>query len=499
MCRLAGRLSGFDVPVTRRQNDPHASRATGDREFFIPADTTDEAIERIFSLTGRSPSASRGEKRALLALRDALHLDVDVVELNSVLAERMAAALDIDWDEDRFSYRSTVSLAGLNALLEGASHAYQEGSLQQVRDQGPASLGGPEWSAFRPARKKIEAVTRIAALTDAPPESLGPGGKERKSVFANLAQALFPDLRIEKMTKTLLGRALADHLDVPWTDECYSTQQSVSLTGLNTILAGAERHLGLLGTSLADLLRTPLNEGDALAAALRDGLPDFWEGRQCITWMLNEGIRGWADNEWQGFYNEAMSKRVLARAYPPSHTPPRVKFGNTVFDYALNRVWDLKAHTERKVLRGGERVVPGVPSVILNDESAFRACVAEQGLGFLVLGGEANMDESGDFVAWHRGIKAGQGRRTALSNSRRSRDRKESFRPLHIESFWLENTMALDSAIAAGHLAVRPQGRQSPLSESVDGRPRNDKFMMNIRRSRQSSLQVARYNWRPLR
>ena len=89
--------------------------------FFIPAETEAEAIERIYSLTGRSNAGTRGEKRALVALRDALQLDIDIVRTNVVLGQVLAGALDIYWDPHRYVERNTVTLDGLNALLEGAT------------------------------------------------------------------------------------------------------------------------------------------------------------------------------------------------------------------------------------------------------------------------------------------------------------------------------------------------------------------------------------------
>ena len=61
-------------------------------------------------------------------------------------------------------------------------------------------------SSFQPARSKIEAVTRIAALTNAPKEWLGPGGKEHKSVLINLADRLLPDARAQPVQQDQDGR-----------------------------------------------------------------------------------------------------------------------------------------------------------------------------------------------------------------------------------------------------------------------------------------------------
>lgn len=464
-----------------------------DRPFFFPAETLDEAISRIYALTGRTPEDSRGEKRALVALRDALGLDVDIARTNATLAEALARALHVEWRSVDYTVRNKVSLAGMNALLEGATDASHEGSLQKIGDASPSSLTEPEWIDFQPARSKIEAVTRIAALTGAPTEWLGPGGKEHKSVLINLADRLLPDADLNRSTKTKLGASIAEALGVTWTDVCESTGETISLIGLNTVLAGAERRLGMLGTEITDLVRTPEAEGDAIAAALLAKLQQHWDGRKCIKWLAARGLRGSNDNEWQGFYGEERAKETLQAAFTPRGTPPATRYGNTDFDYALNFVWDIKVHTEIQVVDGVTKA--GRNETLLNDERAIRACVAEQGLGFLMLSGAAHMDHTGDFVAWHREFKAG-GQRTAsaASNSGNSRTRKAAFDLMHVESFWVPNSQALDAAILGGALRVRPIGRQAPKAAGLSGAARADKFEMRMRQAR-SSIRVARYDW----
>lgn len=467
-------------------------RASEDRGFTA-AETEAEAIERIFALTGRVPDKSRGEKRALVALRDALDLDVDVVRTNAVLASEIANRLDVAWEPERFTVRNKVNLDGLNALLEGAAAARQRGSLRRLRDAAPEELDGPQWADFQPARSKIEAVTRIAALTNAPKEWLGPGGKEHKSLLINLADRLLPHADLNRSSKTKMGASIAQELGVPWTDNCESTGETISLTGLNMILAGAERRLGRLGSEVSDALARPEDEGDALAAALLAKLPPRWDGRKAVKWLADRRLRGANDNEWQGFYGEERAKLVLASAFTPRLDPPTVRYGNTVFDYALNFVWDIKVHTEVQVF--GDRIKPGKNETLLNDDRASRDCIREQGLGFLIVSGAAEMDESGEFVEWHRQFKARmRGRAAAPSNSGISRTRKAAFDTICVESFWVPNTEALDAAILGGALKVRPIGRQAPRRAGGGGAPRADKLEMRMRRAREQ-IRIARYDW----
>lgn len=473
-------------------------RSATDEPFFIPAETLPEALDRIYALTGRAPDANvggtRAGKRALVALRDSLELDIDVVRTPAAMGEEIASRLDIAWVDDRFVLRNMVTLDGYNALLEGATRAFYAGSLQRLRDQTPTALTGPEWDAFEPARSKIEAVTRIAALTNSPHETLGPGSKEHKSVLLNLAGALFPDdARIDKRSKTRLGASLAATLNVPWTDACASTGETIQLVGLNTILAGAERWLGRLGAVVSDMLTTPEAEGDALAAALQAGLPPYWDGRKSIKWLADNSLRGANDNEWQGFFGEQRAKQVLAASFQPKVPGPRVKYDNTVFDYALNWVWDIKVHVE--IQRFADRVKTNNGAMWLNDEQAVWQCVEEQGLGFLTVSGAAEMDASGEFVTWHREFKAARtGKTPAPSNSGNSRIRKAAFTPLHVEAFWIPNPPALSAAIAGGEVRVQEQPPQAPKKAGERGADREPKFMMKVRKARQG-IRVARQDW----
>ncbi len=458
-------------------------------DSFIPAQTIAEAIQRIHALTG-STDTGRGEKRAVVALRDALELDIDIVRTNAAVGEIIAESLGVDWDHRRHTAKTKLTLDGLNQLLCGATITYRQGKLRRV-SVAPAGLVGPDWTAFNPARNKLEAVTRIASLTNSPRESLGPGSKERKSVLVNLSMALFPNSDTS-LSKTRLGESLANSLGVNWTDSCYSTGETVSLEGLNLILAGAERKLGRLGDTALSALGTPQEEGAALAWALRQGIEDFWDGKDSIRWMADNGVRGSKDNEWQGFYFEAKAREVLGSAFSPPLVQPRVKYGNTTFDYSLNHVWDLKAHTAFQIddVRKMTRKTPG--SLILNDANAIRSCVEEQGLGFLIGSGTARMDLDGSFVTWHRQFK---GKPAKPSNSTSSRTRKVAFMPTSVEAFWIDNTPHLNSLISGGQLKFVTQGRQPPRRAGESGAPRADKVLMTIRTSRDTDFKVAGFTW----
>lgn len=463
-----------------------------DRPFFLPAETPAEAISRIYSLTGAADAGTRGEKRAIVALRDALGLDIETGATSDVMGAEIAHRLDIVWIPERFVDRHKVTLDGLNALLEGAMEAYHAGSLRQLEAHRPDLLNGPEWALFNPARSKIEAVNRISMLTNSGPEYLGPGGKEHKRVLVNLVTGMGLDVPIT--TKHGTAEAVAREVGAPWSDACISTQGTITLPGLNVLLAGAERRLGRLGVARAMLFGTPEEEGKALAAALLNGWQKkkgerqvVWQARDCVQWMRDQGIsKGPNENEWQGFYFEHRGAAILNSAFTPNPNPPKSKYGNTPFDYSLKYVWDLKAHTESQVLPVSGVTKRGLPGAPLNDQAAMNACIAEQGLGFLMVGGNALMDEDREFYYWHRAFK---GKEPAPSNTGRSTMRKAAFEPMHIEAYWFANTGALDAARASGQVRDFKQGRQP------SGEYRNVKYELHVPKARAGGLVLARFDW----
>lgn len=472
--------------------------------FFLPAASAAEAISRIYSLTGAKDAGTRGEKRAIVALRDALDLDIALARTNALMAQRIAEALRIEW---RATYvdLNRVTLEGLNALLEGASEAYYEGSLRRLAAHKPPGLEGPRWATFEPAPSKIEAVNRISALTNSGPEWLGPGSKEHKSVLINLARRLAPHLDT-RLSKTKLSARLAGEFGAPWSAVCESTGETISLVGLNTLLAGAEARLGQLGAPRVGLFGTPEQEGQALAAALLDawraqkqrdgGKRVSWDAKASIAWMLDEGVTdGPNQNEWQGFYWEARGRAVLNAAFTPNPTPPRILYGGTPFDYSLRYVWDLKAHTESWLSPTDGSTKRGRSSAPLNDQAAMQACIEDQGLGFLMVGGLAIADDDGSFVAWHRKFKAEHGVKSKLSNSGKSRLRKSAFEPLHVEAFWFRDTQAFDAAKSAGQITGFAQGKQAPDEEGGEGRARGPKYHLSVAKARGTAVAVARYDW----
>lgn len=438
----------------------------------------------MFAMVGARSQDSRGPKRALVALARALKVDVDIEATNGTLGEQIAMTLDARWPVGAVSSTGQITLFGMNALL--AASAERLTSTPRLTNEAPGSLlPGHEWRWFVAARSKIEAVNRISSLTDSGPEELGPGAKERKSVLSNLAARLFPDIDTD-LSKVELGAALASRLGVPWTDACASTGYTITLDGLNVILAGAERHIGAQGFGLD---YTATREANALIGAMATALPPSpWLGRDCIEEMRADEFPHWRQSEWPGFYLEFRALPALTAAYGlPEGADSRRRYGNTIFDYQWQRVWDLKAHTTHKVV-DSEPAKRAPATAILNDADAIRACVERDGLGFLVVGGASHYEE--DFDDWHRDFTRREASVEVRSNSGKSRRRKAAFAPTSIDAWWIPDTAALTAAIAQGVIRESEQGRQRPRAGETAGATRRPKFLLKT--SATTNLQIAR-------
>jgi len=478
--------------------------AQNDQHDFIPALSAVEACSRIFSLTGALERTARGEKRAIVALRDALDLDIDIVRTNAEMAARIAEKLEVDWLSS-YEDHTKVNLNGLNALLMGTSNAYHQGAIRNLASNRPLGLQDFLWQDFQPAASKIEAVNRLSSLTKSGPEWLGPGSKEHKRVLINLAAGLAPDIDT-RLSKSKLGAALASEFEAPWLPECESTGETISLQGLNTLLAGAERRMGILGASRAVLQGTPEEEGQMLVNALLDGWRShkqkdgskrvIWDGRKTINWMIENGINnGPYQNEWQGFYWEARGLQILNAAFSPNPNPPAAKYINTIFDYSLRFVWDLKAHTEHWANSQNTKISGSKTGAPLNDQQAMDACIADQGLGFLVVSGIGIEDSDHAFVEWHRKLKASVGKKSSPSNSGESRRRKAAFVPLHVDAMYFRDVLNFEGAKAAGIITGFNQGAQAPKSTGTPGKLRPKKYLLKSQVARTSQFCVASATW----
>ena len=170
-------------------------------------------------------------------------------------------------------------------------------------------------------------------------------------------------------------------------------------------------------------------------------------------------------------------------------------YGGVPFDYSLNYVWDMKAHTRswRNPVTGQRKT--GQVDAPLNDREAIDACIADQGLGFLMVGGEAIEDVDGSFLRWHRALKVAHGVKSRPSNSGRSRPRKAAFEPLQILAVYFPTTDAFDLAKASGQITGFSQGKQAPAREGEFGSSRRPKYKLHVARALEGKYVVAEYSF----
>lgn len=433
-----------------------------------PARSKLEAVTRLSSIS-QSPQlglgpGSKERKSTLTDLGRRLGLKIDTRVPKPEVGRQLADALGAEWDAACWSSGQTITLVGLNRLLLGA-----EAHIATQR-RGPQLTLFEEVRApdgkFTPARSKLEAVTRMSALTGSPPETLGPGSKERKSALLNLASGLSLDVNA-RATKPVLGAEIARFLGVEWDAACWSAGATITLQGLNRLLYGAEHHLTSREVSRSGLFQTPADEGRALLVALQSALPAHWDGEDCVREMLRAEYSQWAQDEWAAFYFEFLGLPGLINTFGGG---PRT-FANTRFDYALAHTWDLKVHM----------ATSGVAP--LNDCRAVDAALdTGSGMGFLVLTGVVEYDD-GEFRSWQREFRAANGKaaRQRSSVAKYVRKSKRGFAPRMLEAFFLPDHAVKEAAVAAGILRVMHQGTQTT------GHARRPKYSIDLVKARMSN------------
>lgn len=430
---------------------------------FVTASSKLEAVTRLSALTGAPPETlgpgSKERKSVLLNLADGLALEVDTTADKPELGRQLATRLGMTWSADCWSAGHTITLVGLNRLLSGAH--------REVARRGRSSRAHPD---AIPARSKLEAVTRISSLTDGPPQILGPGSKERKSVLTDLATGLGLDVDTSK-SKPDLAESIVRWLGGSWDESCWSAGQTITLEGLNRVLLLATEELsrrGLRGPGTT--FDSPKSEAEALLAVLSTAVPPHMDGRTCVGEMLGAEAKNWAQDEWRGWYFEFVGLPALVNTFGGGPTA----IGNTTFDYSLDEIWDLKCH--------------GVDAgdAILNSRTAMDECLRTRGVGLLVLSGSTEVDD-GTFREWHKALRVENGKtpRPRTRPATAVRRSKAAFTPNRIDAFFVSGTAMLSHLLETGTMTVMKQGRQ------VDGSPRGEKYTLNLKNARQGPAHLA--------
>jgi hypothetical protein len=441
---------------------------------FLPAKSKLEAVARLYA-AAQTPAeplgpGSKEKKSVLTKTAERLSLDVDASAPKDILACQILEKLGQTWDRSFSSTGQTITLRGLNAILAATEAEFQRRAVRELRGVTPTL---PDW--FAPARDKLEAVRRISSITGGRPQDLGPGSKERKSVLTDLVDNLGLPLD-SRLTKTKLAEAIAATLDMPWNDSCWSSGQTVTLNGLNAVLAGAEQRL-LHGHGHSVKQLRLQQEARLLVTALAASCPPHWDGRTCVKEMVRSEYGQAKQTEWIGFYFEFVGLPALINAYGGGP----VRIGATEFDYARNFVWDLKTHGQEK-LASPEGLSGEAP---LNDRESILQCVEERGLiGFLILSGASSFDGFVEFDAWHRKMRG-----ASASKSLHPRRLKVSLHPVTLQAHVFQGTDEIEKALADGVLKVFGQGHQQ------GGRPRKPKLKLMLRKAQAAGKVLAQHDF----
>lgn len=319
---------------------------------------------------------------------------------------------------------------------------------------------------FIPAQNKLEAVVRISALTKSGPEVLGPGSKERKSVFENLAKGLGLKFTA-KDSKQILGKKIVEHLGGNWTKACESKGQTITLLGLNLVLRLAESHL-LSSKSISSFscqchtLQQEIIDIKRIAISVT---PKIMEGKTCVLFMQKVGGK-WKKTEWHGEYYEMNLFAALVNTIGGG----KRKFLNTTFDYACLNTWDIKVAS----VNGSKSKTHYV-----NDERAVKAAISKGGLGLIILSGDSQ--RSWQFAKWHKKLRGQQGEP--------SKKLTETFIPRELDIFFIPDDIALKSALSSGALKLQTQGKNS------NGKARPKKYSINLAKARGSGIFVTSHTF----
>ena len=116
--------------------------------------------------------------------------------------------------------------------------------------------------------------------------------------------------------------------------------------------------------------------------------------------------------------------------------------------------------------------------MILNDKEAIDLCVQKHnGIGFIVVHGDAVFDQAGEFKAWHDALKGGHSNyeRKRIERGAPSRKRKSAFEIDHIEALFFNNSEELNRGVSDRWITFFQEGMRN-----ADGSPRRPKYAIKI-------------------
>lgn len=219
----------------------------------------------------------------------------------------------------------------------------------------------------------------------------------------------------------------------------------------------------------------PTNEANVLVNTMVERLPSHIDGRRAIRAMKKHDSNNWRQMEWIGFYVEEVAQAGFDCGKGPT-------IDNTTFDLGRENVWDFKAHTTHN--QSGKKRY----QMYLNSANSMEELIERDGLGFIIVHGDAEYDEDDSFYHWHQELKGGPSEYTKKRRERGapSRTRKKAFDVDRVTAHYFDSIDALDEAIDSGWLRRTGQGR------NCDGSSRTDKYMLKPHKVPSSATIVER-------
>ncbi len=194
---------------------------------------------------------------------------------------------------------------------------------------------------------------------------------------------------------------------------------------------------------------------------LMEKLPLYWDGKDAIRYMKENGCRNWKQMEWPGWYFQFMCETILGEERYFSIPGPA--YDNVEFDGEKVIPWDFKAHTENS---------SNTNKVPTNGYQEILRAIEHYGtVGFIIASGDVIFDdENQTFKKWHDALKGTTSNyeRERILRGAPSRRRKASFNLTKIRFVFLDKK----SIGYCGHF-------QSGMRNS-NGNIRKSKIMLDI-------------------
>ena len=204
---------------------------------------------------------------------------------------------------------------------------------------------------------------------------------------------------------------------------------------------------------------------DKVHEALKKYLPEYWDGKESICFMRDNGCRNWRQMEWPGWYFQFQCERILKQSC--GFEVPGPKYGNVEFDGLCEIPWDFKVHTNNSS-SGAKVPTNGYQEVL-------QALQTYEKVGFIIACGDAVFDdENKSFKIWHDNLKGKTSKyeQERIKRGASSRRRKAGFSFDSLEFVFVDRQ-------TIGYCGTFQTGMRNS-----DGSPRNAKVMIDLNDSR---------------